>query len=88
MNGWDYQRGQTNGDELVLLTPANRSLNERQPIRASVVLDAIAVEGRDVSHILEAHGWTPRAEYRKALQVKALEMLDELAVAIGFGRAV
>ena len=88
VNGWDYHRGETSGDEWALLTPANRSLNERQPIRASVVLDAIAVEGRDVSHILEAHGWTPRAEYRKALQVKALEMLDELAVAIGFGRAV
>lgn len=89
-NGWSIDRRHgrvARGPERVAL-PVQRRVPGRLQIKAFPLLVALCVEGRDMAQILVAHGWTVHSKHSRKLIAVAWEMLDDIAEALGFGRAV
>lgn len=87
-NRWAIDRGHgviTPGADRVVLA-VRRKRGNRQQIKAFPLLVALCVEGRDLAQILTAHGWTVHSKHTRTLGMAALDLLDDIADALGFGR--
>lgn len=51
---------------------------ERRPITVRRLVDAVCLEGQDLTSVLRAHGWGPKGALREALKVKISEALDRM----------
>lgn len=89
VNGWPvFKDGRIKrGAELEIMRPP-RVPDGQMPIRAKAFLDMVVLEAFDMATILERHGWFANTRNRKHLNSKALELLDEIAEVLGYGRAV
>lgn len=57
--------------------------NARCSITARALVDMVCLQGRDLSAVLRAHGWSPKGATRAALRVALCEALDRM---MGVGR--
>ena len=89
-NGWPVDRRfgvLGKGPERVAL-PVTRKGRKRQEIKAWPLVWAVAVEARDMAQICAAHGWSLDSGNRRKLTEATLEILDNVAEALGLGRAI
>ena len=89
-NDWAVDRTHgrvVRGPERVAL-PVRRKRPGRHEIKAFPLLIALCVEGQDMAQILKAHGWKVRSDCTGVLISVAWEILDDIADALGLGRAV
>lgn len=61
---------------------------KRLNIMAFPALVAVCVEGRGLFDVLAAHGWSRQSPSAKVLAAGILAALDDVAEALGYGRAV
>jgi hypothetical protein len=90
VNGWAWLRareGFVAGAERLVLAPSNKR-GDRVAVRAMALVDAVCLEGRDMSYILEAHGWTAHSRDTARLNAAMLEALGEMSDLLGFGNRV
>lgn len=67
------------GDEVILSIRRNMDRgNTRRSITARAAIDAVLLQGLDVSAVLKAHGWTPDVKSRKALRAGLCAALDRM----------
>lgn len=89
-NGWPLDRRfgvlAKGGDRVALAV--TRKGRKRQDIKAWPLLLAVCVEGQDMAEICRAHGWSIDSANRRALTEAALAGLDDVAEALGLGRAI
>jgi len=86
-NGWTCDaRGKIQRGPARVILQVQRQGRARQNIKAFDALALICVEGADLGTILRKYGWSVKTQHTRALGQGVLEILDDLAGALGFGR--
>lgn len=86
VNGWGVDRAHG----VVQRGPARVAMRVQRPcagrkeITAMALLSAVCVEGADLGQILRAHGWSAQTRNRRVLATAALDLLADLAAALGY----
>jgi hypothetical protein len=84
-NGWAYDKDRRSyvvGGDRLALSPSYRSAN-RMPIRVTVLIDSVCIEGDTIKDVLAAHGWAMQARHAKKLKECVLDVLEAVAIDLG-----